>query len=161
MTMRSVRGTVETVGVDGSGAEVLDGPLLREYRTIRARVAERREQADRLRALIDELEEQTSREEHLLDEMAGALDIDSQLRLERLDPTLRGMRLRDVALQVLASQEDPRREIHYREWFELVRAAGHRVGGRDPLATFLAQVNRAVGVERVGQRTGRYRLTAC
>lgn len=141
-------------------AQILDGPLLREYRAISQRVAERREQLDRLRAVVDELEEQTQREEHLLREMAGALGVDAQLRLEHLHPTLRGSRLREVALQILAAQGDPHREIHYREWYELVRAAGHRVGGRDPVATFLAQVNRAPGVERVGQRTGKYRLVA-
>lgn len=158
--VRAVRPVEDTDGVakDAGRGKVIDGPLLREYRAISARVAERREQADRLRAVAEALDEQTAREEHLLRELAGALDIDEQLRLERLDPTLRGTRLREVALQVLRSQEDPRAEIHYREWFELVRSAGHRIGGRDPLATFLAQVHRAEGVERVGQRTGRYRL---
>ena len=100
------------------------------------------------------------RDEHLLAEMAGILGLDAQLRLEELHPRLRGARLREVALQVLATQEDSAREIHYRDWYQLVRAEGHRIGGRDPLATFLAQINRAPGVERVGHRTGRYRLIA-
>lgn len=141
-------------------ADVVDGPLLREYRAISARVADRRQQLDRLRSLVDELEEQTAREEHLLGEMAGALGLDDQLRLDHLHPTLRGTRLRDVARQVLEAHEEAHDGIHYRDWYELVRGAGHRVGGRDPLATFLAQVNRVPGVERVGSRTGRYRLTA-
>jgi hypothetical protein len=50
------------------------------------------------------------------------------------------------------------REIHYRAWFDLVREDGHQVGGKDPLATFLAQINRAPGVVSAGNRSGRYRL---
>jgi hypothetical protein len=48
--------------------------------------------------------------------------------------------------------------IHYREWFDRLRARGHRVSGRDPLANFLPQISRADGVERVGSRTGVYKL---
>ena len=63
-------------------------------------------------------------------------------------------------MEVLRSEWDSHREIHYKEWFELVQAQGHRVGGKDPLATFLAQIHRAPGVERLGSRTGLYRLRA-
>jgi hypothetical protein len=41
-----------------------------------------------------------------------------------------------------------------------VVSAGHDVGGKDPLATFLAQVNRADGVESLGRRSGLYQLRA-
>ncbi len=34
------------------------------------------------------------------------------------------------------------------------------IGGRNPRATFLAQVHRAPGIERVGSRNGRYFLRA-
>jgi hypothetical protein len=40
----------------------------------------------------------------------------------------------------------------------VVRA--HRVGGRDPVATFLAQVHRCDDLERIGRRTGRFQLVA-
>lgn len=50
--------------------------------------------------------------------------------------------------------------IHYKEWYGLLLAAGHKVGGRDPVATFLAQVHRCDNVEHIGRRTGRFRLVA-
>jgi hypothetical protein len=49
-------------------------------------------------------------------------------------------------------------EVHYREWFELLRSRGHLIAGKEPINTFLAQINRSTKVERVGRRTGRYRI---
>jgi hypothetical protein len=49
--------------------------------------------------------------------------------------------------------------VHYREWYSLLRTAGYTVGGKDPVATFLASVSRAPHVESVGRRTGLYLLT--
>jgi len=121
-------------------------------------VAQQRQQADRLRAMAEQLDERTAADEHLLDEMAGAIGLSAQLRIENLSSRLRGQRLQEVALQVLEAHWGTGREIHYREWFELVREQGHRIGGKDPLATFLAQIHRAPGVERAGQRSGRYTL---
>lgn len=88
------------------------------------------------------------------------LGLSAQLRIEDLSPRLRGQRLQEVALAVLKTDWGADRDIHYREWFDLVQAKGHRVGGKDPLATFLSQVNRAPGVEGLGRRSGRYRLVA-
>jgi hypothetical protein len=132
--------------------------LKREFGVLQARVEQQREQADRLRGLAEQLEQQTTRDEHLLEELAAALGISAQLRIEDLSPRLRGQRLQEVAVEVLRTRWGRDREIHYREWFDLVQAEGHRVGGKDPVATFLAQVHRAPGVERLGNRTGRYRL---
>ena len=50
--------------------------------------------------------------------------------------------------------------VHYREWYDLLVADGHRIAGKDPVATFLTQVSRAPEVESVGRRTGMYRLVA-
>jgi hypothetical protein len=44
--------------------------------------------------------------------------------------------------------------VHYRDWFDWVADGGFRVAGRDPLATFLAQVTRAPGVRRARAATG-------
>ena len=63
-------------------------------------------------------------------------------------------------MEVLRRQVGPGQAIHYKQWYGVLTAAGHKVAGRDPLATFLAQVARAPEIERVGARTGRYRLTA-
>jgi hypothetical protein len=138
----------------------LENCLKSEYQSLLARVVEQREQTDRLRALADQLEERTAADEHLLEELAASLGMSPQLRIEDLSPRLRGQRLQEVALDVLRSHWAPEAEIHYREWFDLVQRHGGRVGGKDPLATFLAQVHRAPGVTSVGRRSGRYRLIA-
>ncbi len=137
----------------GSGLE-------QEYRALVAQVLEQRERADRLRLLADQLDQNAGRDEHLLGEFAALLGKDPQLRLEDLDARLRGQRLREVAVQVLRREVGPGRPIHYKQWYGLLTAAGYRVAGRDPVATFLAQVHRAGAVERIGNRTGRYRLVA-
>lgn len=138
----------------------IDQAVLAEYRLVRGRIVEQRGQVERLRALVERLEEQVARDERFLAELESACGLADQLRIEELDPVLRGERLREVALQVLAEEVGPEREIHYRDWFVLVQRAGHQIGGRDPLATFLAQVNRAEGVVSIGRRSGRYRLAA-
>jgi hypothetical protein len=136
----------------------LESSLRGEYELLLARVEAQREQSDRLRALADALEERTRRDEHLLEELAGALGIASQLRIEELSPSLRGQRLQEVAVEVLTAEWGANREIHYRAWYELLVAQGHKVGGKDPVATFLAQVHRAPGVVSVGRRSGKYLL---
>lgn len=46
----------------------------------------------------------------------------------------------------------------YKQWYSLLLDAG-RVSGRDPVATFLAQVSRLEDVEHVGgRRSGIYQL---
>jgi hypothetical protein len=138
----------------------VSGHLRGEFDLLAGRVHQQREQVDRLRGLADQLEEQTVRDEHLLQELAGVLGLSAQLRLEDLSPRLRGQRLQEVALEILRKQWGADRDIHYREWYDLVEAEGYKVGGKDPLATFLAQVHRAPGVVRLGRRTGRYQLSA-
>jgi hypothetical protein len=131
-----------------------------EYRGLVAQVLEQRERAERLRVLADQLEENASRDEHLLRELAAVLGTDPQLRIEDLDERLRGQRLREVAIEILGRHVGPGQAIHYRQWYGLLTAAGYRVAGRDPVATFLIQIQRADGIERVGQRSGRYQLAS-
>lgn len=142
----------------GFGGKDLSSSLRSEFELLSQRVIQQREQSDRLRALADQVEEQTGRDEHLLAEMASTLGLATQLRIEDLSPRLRGQRLQEVAVEVLKTQWDADEDIHYREWFDLVQAEGHKVGGKDPLATFLSQVHRSDQVEGLGHRSGRYRL---
>ncbi len=134
--------------------------LEQEYRALLAQVVEQRERADRLRALADRVEENAARDEHLLRELAALLGKDPQLRIEDLDARLRGQRLREVAIEVLRRRVGPGEAIHYKQWYGLLTAAGYCVAGKDPVATLLAQIHRAPEVERVGNRSGRYRLVA-
>ncbi len=149
--------SLHPVAVPGSQGD-LAASVRSEYELLRVRVEQQREQADRFRAMAEALEDRTAADEHLLKEMAAALGLSAQLRIEDLSPRLRGHRLQEVALEVLETQWGTEREIHYREWFDLVQQQGHRVGGKDPLATFLAQIHRAPGVIGAGARSGRYRL---
>ena len=89
-------------------------------------------------------------------EIEELLGLAPQLSLESVEGELRGARLREVAFYVLQEQVGPE-AVHYRRWFELV-SDRYRVAGKDPLATFLAAVSRMTGVEKVGRRTGMYRL---
>lgn len=143
-----------------SGADAAVNPIEAEFAAVATRVVEQRERAERVRALADQLEENAARDEHLLGDLAALLGRDAQLRLEDLDPRLRGQRLREVALEILRREVGPGAPIHYKEWYGLLLAAGHKVGGRDPVATFLAQVHRCDDVEHIGRRTGRFRLVA-
>lgn len=141
--------------LDGRDAELLD-----EYRRLAAQVAEQRERATHLRALADHAEAQAERDERVLQDIGAMVGVSSQMSIEDVDPRLRGSRLEEIAVELLRRAETADEGIHYREWFALLRGAGHHVGGKDPLATFLAQINRSAAVERIGQRTGRYRLRA-
>jgi len=130
----------------------------RECGDLTAQIVAQRERAERLRTLADRLDQHADRDEHLLGELRAALGLDRQLRIEDLDRRLRGRRLREVALEILTREVGPGTPIHYKQWYALLRAAGFTVGGRDPLATFLIQVQRTSDVVRVGNRSGVYQL---
>ena len=138
--------------------ETLDQALLGEAVALKRRIEAQAEQAERLRLLADRIDDQTQRERALLEQLECALGRSVQLSIDDLDGRLRGQRLLDVAVTLLEEQIGKGHEIHYREWFQLLQNHGYRVGGKDPLGTFLAQINRAESVESVGKRTGRYRL---
>jgi hypothetical protein len=132
--------------------------LREEYRALETKVEQSRERAERMRNLADQAESQAAAEEKLLRDLAGVLGLSAQTSLYELDGRLRGQRLRDVAVQVLRDQHRTGEPIHYRAWFELVRRQGYSVAGKDPLATFLAQISRADEIEPVGRRSGLYLL---
>lgn len=142
------------------GGNVPGAELVEEFQRLAAQVAEGRERATQLRALADHAEAQAQRDERVLEEIGAVVGMTTQLRLEDVDPRLRGPRLEEIAVNLLRNANAGKEGLHYREWFALLRSAGHHVGGKDPLATFLAQINRSQAIERIGQRTGRYRLRA-
>lgn len=61
---------------------------------------------------------------------------------------LRGARIREAAVRVLAANADAEVPVHYRDWFQLLIAQGFMPAGKDPLATFLTQVGRSPVVKR-------------
>ena len=117
-----------------------------------------RAEVEILRARADELEAKAVHDERLLRELEDILELAPQLRVDLQTEELRGQRLREVAIETLRTELGVGESIHYRDWFRLVRAAGHRVAGKDPMATFLTQVSRSDAVEPLGARSGRYRL---
>jgi hypothetical protein len=134
------------------------GALEREYRALATSVSTARERADRLRALAEQAEEQAARDERALRDVEGLLGLAPQMRLEQLDERLRGQRLREIAVEVLSEHHGHEEPLHYRQWYTLLTGLGYTVAGRDPLATFLAQVTRAPEVRRIGRRSGLYAL---
>lgn len=70
---------------------------------------------------------------------------------------LKGSRIRDAAVRVLAGTDQAHTPVHYRTWYELLEGHGFTPGGKDPLATFLTQLNRSPVVHRAG-RPGMYAL---
>jgi hypothetical protein len=91
-------------------------------------------------------------------ELGELLEIEDQLSITTLSAALRGERLRTIAADVLWRHHTAGDTIHYREWFKLVVADGHSIGGKNPAATFLTQIARIDTVEPVGRRSGLYRL---
>ena len=70
---------------------------------------------------------------------------------------LRGPAIRRVAVEVLRALPERPQALHYRDWFDAVRAGGHTVAGKDPLAVFLTQLSRSPVVRR-GTQSGVYEL---
>jgi hypothetical protein len=56
---------------------------------------------------------------------------------------LAGSAIRVAAVRVLVESGGSDTPIHYRDWFELLRNAGHEVAGKRPDAVFLSQVSRS------------------
>jgi hypothetical protein len=132
----------------------------REREVARDRVEGLVAQAERLRWLADAAESDLAAAARLLGQLDEILGFAPQLSISEVDEMLRGQRLREVAIQVLKRRRGEGATVHYREWFELLVADGHRVAGKDPVATFLTQLSRAPEVEPIGRRTGMYRLVA-
>jgi hypothetical protein len=70
---------------------------------------------------------------------------------------LRGARIREAAVRLLAGLPEADGPVHYRTWFELVTRHGFMPAGKDPLATFLTQIGRSPVVRRTSG-AGTYQL---
>jgi hypothetical protein len=143
----------------GAAAAIKSEPnadLVDEYRELAQSIASQRERAERLRMLADQATALAEDQERSLRDLAELLGIDPQLRLEELDTRLRGQRLQEIAIRVLREHHPVGEPIHYKQWYSLLRDAGYVVGGKDPVATFLASVARSGEVEAVGRRSGLY-----
>lgn len=147
---------VDVVSVATIAASEPRAALIDEYRELAQSIAIQRERAERLRALADQATAHAEDQERSLRDLAELLGIDPQLRLEDLDTRLRGQRLQEIAIRVLCERQPQGGPIHYKQWYALLREAGYSVGGKDPLATFLASVSRSEHVRSLGRRSGLY-----
>jgi hypothetical protein len=135
----------------------LEAELSAQADVIAERLNEARERLIALTELAAMVEDQIAADERVLVQLEGLLGRAAQMPFESLDPRLRGERLREVALQILGQRDGG--PVHYREWYRWLRDEGYAIAGKDPLASFLAQVSRAPQIERVGGgRSGRYQL---
>ena len=105
-------------------------------------------------------EDAANEADRMIREIGELLGIEGQLSIADLHDELRGQRLREVAAKVLWQHFREGDVVHYKQWFDLVLAEGHRIGGKNPAATFLTQVARVSTVERMGRRSGLYKLKA-
>jgi hypothetical protein len=128
-----------------------------EREVVVARLAALREQSQRLHVLVDEVDADVAETARLLRRMDEMLGIEPQLSLEA-HGELRGQKLQEIAVEILRQRKGAGVAVHYKDWYALLTEHGLRVGGRDPLATFLTQIGRAPDVESVRARSGLYRL---
>lgn len=132
--------------------------LLEQMERLRRLIAEEREHAEAMEQVVVGIKAELERHEFQLRKIESVLGKTPQIELEHSDVLLRGQRIREVAIEVLAEEFDVEAEVHYTRWYELVTQRGHLIAGKDPVNTFLTEINRSPRVKRVGQRTGLYRL---
>jgi hypothetical protein len=135
-----------------------DGALQGERGALVERIDQLQLRLELHRSVCERLSEQLASEKRLLREIDELQDRRPQLRLERLDRELKGRRLQEVAVEVLRRRAGADAVVHYREWFSMMQAEGFEIGGRNPVNTSLTNVNRSPSVQRVGERSGLYRL---
>ena len=114
--------------------------------------------ADHHQELATQAMREAERYAKTIRELGELLGVEDQLSLTNLSNDLRGERLREVAAEVLWRNFHAGDVVHYKQWFECVVAEGYRIGGKNPTATVLTQVAQVDSVERVGRRSGLYRL---
>lgn len=127
---------------------------------LRSRLEEALERWRKLSEQAEEAAREAARLEQAVRDLGELLGVEDQLSISTLTDELRGQKLREVAARTLWRHFAEGDVVHYKQWFKLVQDEGHRIGGKSPFATFLTQVARIETVERVGQRSGLYRLRA-
>jgi hypothetical protein len=132
--------------------------LLIQHRRLSAAIEQEQGEIEVLQEVLGELREQCRRHQHLLGQVESVLGKSPQIQLGDSTLPLRGQRIGEVAVEVLADEKGEGSEIHYTEWFEMVKRRGHFVVGKDPVNSFLTEINRSPQVRRVGARTGLYFL---
>lgn len=132
----------------------------KERELLLQRYAECKQRTERHQKLAAEAMHEADRYARTIRELGELLGVEDQLSITELSDELRGARLREVAADVLWRNFHAGDVVHYKQWLACVVAEGYRIGGKNPTATFLTQVARVDSVERLGRRSGLYRLNA-
>jgi hypothetical protein len=118
------------------------------------------QQVENHRAIVTRLTSLLDRAQAELDRWAitaGELRATIDPGLEPTGAALRGKQIGEVAVKVL-EESGKAQPIHYRDWLDLVRLAGYRVGGAEPTNSFLTALHRHPRIESIGARTGLWKL---
>lgn len=134
------------------------GVLLEQMERLRKLIADEGESVEAIEEVVKDLQAQRERHEFQLRQIESVLGKTAQIQLEDSNLLLRGQRIGEVAVEILAAERDGQAELHYRDWYKLLKDRGHVVAGKDPVNSFLTQINRSPRIQRVGKRTGIYRL---
>ena len=142
-------------------SEEFRGTALAERDKLIARYESARDRHDNLLQEANGVALEAERYLKTIRELGEILGIEDQLSITELTPELRGERLREVAAEIVFRHFNPGDPpFHYKKWLDLVVSEGHRIGGKNQAATFLTQVARVEGIERVGRRTGLYQVAS-
>lgn len=117
-----------------------------------------REELARLAGELDALADRARLLAELVDDpsdSSAASDTSSSNGHRR--PTLKGAAIRERAARRFFVTHGSGKAMHYRRWFELLLEEGVEVGGKDPMATFLTNLNRSPVVVR-GSEPGTYAI---
>ena len=82
----------------------LESALLQQYEDLGRRAKQHRQREEILQRLADQAVNQAAVDERLRNELAEALGLACQLRIEHLNRELRGQRLQEIAVEVLAAR---------------------------------------------------------
>jgi hypothetical protein len=124
-------------------------------------IEQRRDALHAQLAEVDAELESYARRKQLLEELVFVEQVDPVTEVPRtasrpIRRAIKGAELRRVAARQLWTSQGEQ-EVHYRDWFERLIAAGYAIGGKDPLASFLTNIRDSPAVTR-GSRQGYYRL---
>lgn len=124
--------------------------LMAQRQNLLGQIEQERQQISALEQVVQDLSQQLERRQHVLEELDSVLGMTHQLRLDEASVLLRGRRLSEIAIEVLVEERGAAAEVHYTEWFSLLKEKGHLVAGKQPLNTFLTQINRSPVVRAGG-----------
>lgn len=132
--------------------------LERARSRIRAKRETLREELSRLDSELDALQDRERLLVELVDEPRAEAPDAGEVSAARGE-VLKGAAIRERAARRYFLTHGAGKALHYRHWFELLVAEGVEIAGKDPMATFLTNLNRSPVVAR-GSEPASYAIDA-